>query len=131
MKPFAPPTERQVQRSILAMMGIAFPHVYATHIPNGAHLAGGDESRFRQMGALKGDGLKPGFPDLLCIWNRGVAFIEVKRPGAAGRLSPDQKLVHAKLSEIGFEPAVVTSPAEAFAFLKEKGAPTTQREWPE
>jgi len=50
-RPKAPvPTERQVQRAILDMMGIAFPDVFVTHIPNGAHLAGGDEARFKQMG---------------------------------------------------------------------------------
>jgi hypothetical protein len=49
------PTERQVQRSILQMMGLMFPRVFVTHVPNGAHLAGGDTSRFKQAGALKGN----------------------------------------------------------------------------
>ena len=34
------PSERQVQRSILAMCGVCFPDVFITAIPNGAHLAG-------------------------------------------------------------------------------------------
>lgn len=123
------PTERQVQRQILEMMGTCFPDVLVAHVPNGAHLAGNDTARFKQMGALKGDGLKIGFPDLICVWNHGVAFIEVKRPGCAGRISPDQARVHADLAEKGFAPAIVTSPDEAFAFLKERGAPTNVREW--
>lgn len=124
-----PPTERQVQRSILRMAGIAFPEVLIHHSPNGAHLAGDDTARFKQMGALLGDGLKKGFPDLICIWNHGVAFIEVKRPG--GKPSPDQNKVHALLGEMGFAPAVVTSDEQAFAFLKERGAPCKVQGWRE
>lgn len=124
------PTERQVQRSILEMAGICFPSVLIHHSPNGGHLAGDREARFKQVGALKGDGMKPGFPDLLCVWNHGVAFIEVKRPGyRPSDVSPDQARMHARLAELGFTPAIVTSSDEAFAFLKQRGAPTTVKEW--
>lgn len=125
------PTERQTQRSILQMLGLVFPETFVTHVPNGAHLAGNDAARFKQMGALKGDGLKTGFPDLAIYWNHGHALIEVKRPGCAKRLSPDQKAVHARLEELGWPVAVVTSPSEAFTFLRERGAPCTVREWRE
>jgi hypothetical protein len=128
MKP-PQPSERQIQRSILAMCGVAFPDVLIAHVPNGAHLSGDDRARCMQMGALKGDGLKIGFPDLIAIWNHGVAFLEVKRPG--GKLSPQQLIMHVRLNELGFTPAVVTSPGEAFAFLKERGAPSRVREWRE
>lgn len=128
MKP-PPPKERAVQRSILKMAGIAFPDVLIHHSPNGAHLAGNDQARFKQMGALLGDGLKKGFPDLICVWNRGVAFLEVKRKG--GRLSTDQVAMHARLSALGHDPAVVTSAAQAFAFLRDRGAPTNLRGWTE
>jgi hypothetical protein len=126
-----PPTERQIQRSILAMLGTCFPEVFATHVPNGAHLAGADTARFKQMGALKGDGLKVGFPDLILYWNHGHALVEVKRPGCAKRVSPDQKAVHARLEELGWPVTVVTSPGEVFALLKARGAPTNVREWRE
>lgn len=117
------PTERQTQRAILQMIGLAFPRAYVTAIPNGAHLAGEKVARFKQMGALKGDGLKVGFPDLLVLWSAGKgAFLEVKRP-KLGRVSDEQKAVHGRLEEIRWPVAVVTSPEEAFAFLKEQGAP--------
>ena len=119
------PTERQVQRSILSMAGTCFPDVLIVHVPNGAHLAGDDAARFRQMGALIGDGLKKGFPDLICIWNRGVAFMEIKRPG--GRLSPDQRAMHERLADLGHVPAVVMSAEEAWHFLIERGAPCRGR----
>lgn len=127
MKPPVP-TERQTQRSILAMCGTCFPNVLIVHIPNGAHLSGDHRARCMQIGALKGDGLKVGFPDLMAIWNHGVAFIEVKRPGCAKRISPDQEAMHEKLTDLGFKPAVCTSPEEAYAFLKERGAPC-RAEW--
>ena len=125
-------TERQVQRAILQMMGVAFPDVLAHHSPNGGHLAGDKQARFKQVGALKGDGMKVGWPDLTCVWNRGVAFMEVKKPGyTPSKVSDQQKSIHAKLASLGFEPAIVTSPAEAFAFLKERGAPSRVSEWRE
>jgi len=126
------PTERQVQRSILSMMGVCFPSVLVHHSPNGGHLAGDREARFKQVGALKGDGMKIGWPDLACVWNHGIAFMEVKRPGyTPSMVSPQQVKIHDQLAEMGFTPAIVTSPAEAFAFLREKGAPTNVREWRE
>lgn len=117
------PTERQVQRAILKMCGECFPRVFIMAIPNGAQLAGNATSRYKQMGALKGDGLKVGAPDLLCLWAAAQgAFIECKRP-KTGRLSEHQIAVHGRLAEIRWPIAVATSIGEAFAFLKDQGAP--------
>lgn len=125
------PTERQVQRGILRMCGLCFPKVYITAIPNGAHLAGNDTARFKQMGALKGDGLKVGFPDLLCLWAPGKgALIEVKRP-KLGKMSPDQSAVHMILMDMGWACSVVTSEMEAFEFLRDCGAPWSGCVWRE
>lgn len=124
------PSERQVQRSILEMMGVAFPRVLVIHVPNGAYLGSNEAERKRTMGMLLGDGLKPGFPDLSVYWNNGHALIEVKRPGySPSEVSQKQREIHAQLSEMGYAPAIVTSPEEAFAFLKERGAPTNLRSW--
>lgn len=117
------PTERQTQRAILQMLGLCFPQVLVWHIPNGAFLGEDERTRKRTMGGLLGDGLKPGAPDLACYWNHGHALIEVKRPGCANRLSPSQEYIHATLADMGFTPAVCTSPEEAYAFLIERGAP--------
>jgi hypothetical protein len=117
------PTERQIQRAILKMCGQSFPRVFIMAIPNGAQLAGNATSRFKQMGALKGDGLKVGAPDLLCLWAAGQgAFLECKRP-KTGKLSEAQIDVHGRLAEIRWPVAVVTSPEAAFDFLKGLGAP--------
>ncbi len=117
------PTERQVQRQILAMCGTLFPDVWITHIPNGAHLAGNDVARFKQMGALIGDGLKKGCPDLLCLWaDGGGAFLEVKRP-KGGVISDAQQALHERLSAIGWPVSIVHSQDEAHAALSAAGAP--------
>jgi len=119
-----PPKEREVQRSILRMAGTHFPDVLIHHSPNGGHLAGDKLARFKQAGALKGDGMKPGFPDLICFWNHGVALMEVKRPGyTPSDVKDEQVKIHGTLAEMGFAPAIVTSPADAYAFLIERGAP--------
>jgi hypothetical protein len=123
------PSERQVQRAILQMAGLCFPDVLIVHVPNGSHLSGDDRARAMQMGALKGDGLKVGFPDLACYWNHGHCLIEVKRPG--GKVSPGQEAMHADLAGKGYRPAVVTSPAEAHAFLVDRGAPCRVKNWRE
>ena len=117
------PSERQVQRSILSMAGTCFKDVLIIHIPNGAHLAGNTVARFKQMGALKGDGFKPGVPDLLCLWSPSDGcFIEVKRP-KLGRLSDEQKAMQQKLIDRCWPVATVTSEDEAYQFLKDCGAP--------
>lgn len=125
------PTERQVQRAILRMMGLCFRSCLVWHIPNGAFLGEDEKARRRTMGGLLGDGLKPGAPDLAVYWNHGHALLEVKRPGCANRLSDEQRRIHAELAEMGFVVGVVTSTEEAFQFLKDRGAPSNVAEWRE
>lgn len=117
------PTERQVQRAILDMCGRCFPDILIFHIPNGAHLAGNTIARFKQMGALKGDGFKPGVPDLLCLWSPcDGCFIEVKRP-KTGRVSVEQAAIQARLVDLCWPVTNVTSVDEAYTFLRQCGAP--------
>ncbi len=116
------PTERATQRAILAMCGKCFPDVFIHHSPGGAQLAGNDRARFKQIGALKGDGFKPGFPDLTCYWNGGHLLIEVKRE-KGGVVSDAQKALHERLSAIGWPVSIVRSQDEAHAALCAAGAP--------
>ena len=116
--------ERQAQRAILAMIGRCFPAVLVHHSPNGGHLAGDKAARFKQVGALKGDGMKPGWPDLTCVWNHGTAYLEVKRPKyTPSCISSQQHRIHADLTACGYPPAIVTCEAEAFQVLRDLGAP--------
>jgi hypothetical protein len=109
------------------MAGTCFRDVFITAIPNGAHLAGNDVARFKQMGALKGDGLKVGFPDLLCLWMpwKGC-LIEVKRP-KTGKMSAEQIAIHGKLLALGWPVTTVTSAEEAYQFLIDCDAPCSAR----
>jgi hypothetical protein len=116
------PTERQIQRKILEMAGRCFPHVFIHHSPNGVFL-GSAKSKAIRGGAMKGDGTKAGFPDLLCIWSPAkLALLEVKRP-KTGTVTDNQKAVHTRLEELRVPLAVVTSVDEAFEFLRGEGAP--------
>ena len=103
------------------MAATCFPSVLIHHSPNGAHLAG-------DAGPLLGDGMRPGFPDLIAIWSGGVAFMEVKRPkgprgGGGGVVSLDQRLMMNCLKALNQSFAIVRSQGEAHAFLKSCGAP--------
>lgn len=118
------PTERQTQRAILQMLGGCFPDVFVAHVPNGAFLGDDISVRKRTMGMLLGDGLKPGFFDLVAFWNHGVGLMEVKRPGySPSAVSAEQKRIHALFDEMGFSWAIVTSPEEAYDYLLDRGAP--------
>jgi hypothetical protein len=104
------------------MIGTCFPDTIVHHSPNGAHLAGSPSSRFKQMGALLGDGMKKGWPDLICLWDGGVAFMEVKRPKRSVT-SAEQTAMLTRLIDMGWRARIVKSVDEAFDFLKEAGAP--------
>ena len=98
--------EAGVQRMIRAYL--AARGIESIHIPNGAVLAGDAKARGRQMGALKGQGLKLGFPDLLLLAPQGkIGFIEVK--SASGVVSPAQKDCHEWLIVLGHKVSVCRS----------------------
>lgn len=74
------PLERDIQRSVLAYLHLL--GITAVHVPNGSVLAGGSKERAMQVNALKKNGMRPGFPDLILFDKGGrVGFMEVKREG--------------------------------------------------
>jgi len=103
-----------------------FPGVVVHHSPNGAHLAGSDTARFKQMGALLGDGMLRGWPDLAIYWDGGHLLVEVKRE-KGGVVSDAQKALHERLSAIGWPVSIVRSQDEAYAALCAAGAPCAGR----
>jgi hypothetical protein len=111
-------SERLVQRAIIRALGkLGFR---AVHVPNGAQLAGGAQSRARQMNALKGDGLLVGFPDLIIFSKDGrVGFLEVKNEG--GKQSSNQIIVERWMIEESQKYAVVRSVDDALATLRTWG----------
>lgn len=122
-----PLLERPVQRAtirLLEMMGC-----HAVHVPNGSHLAGDKLARVKQMAALKKDGLRGGFPDLLVIDLRRPAgsneparlgVIEVKREGVE-KLDPDQVWWRDEMMRLGVPWALVNTPDGGAAALRQWG----------
>lgn len=81
-------------------------------IPNGG-------ARDRITGAkLKAEGVRAGMPDLI-FWRDGgrVLWVEVKN-GASGRMSPEQKDLHASMKADGHIVVVVRSLAEAIESVR-------------
>jgi hypothetical protein len=112
--------ERPIQRAnihLLTMMGC-----YAVHVPNGTHLAGDDLARAKQTAALKADGVRPGFPDLIVIDQRVIrtGFMEVKREGRL-TLDPDQEWWRDELQRLGFPWALVNTPDGGAVALRQWG----------
>lgn len=117
------PSERSVQRAILAMCGTCFRDVLIHHSPNGSKLAGSKRDRQVAGGILKGDGTKAGWPDLVFHWSPGkTAYIEVKRP-KIGRRSDEQVKIHDHLQSLGIPVATVDNIDAAYRFLIDCGAP--------
>ena len=71
-------------------------------------MAGTASQRARQMNALKADGLRVGFPDLILIHSKGrVGFMEVKREGE--KLGENQIHWAGSLEYLGHNIALVRS----------------------
>lgn len=109
------PTEAQVQRSIIDALRLR--GIYCAHVPN----AGKRSNRAGKR--LKGEGMRKGFPDLVCYGPGGRhALLEVKRPGySPSDVSDDQLDVHARLRGLCATVAIVTSIDDALAALRDAG----------
>lgn len=108
--------ETVIQRQIkdyLEVLGF-----YAVHVPNGVVLGGNARQRAIQMAALKRDGFKVGFPDLIVYHTNGrVAHIEVKTP--TGRQSDKQKECQAALEGLGHLYVICRSVEDVEAAFRE------------
>lgn len=114
----AKPLEKHIQRSVLAYLRAH--GIDAVHVPNGSALAGGPKERAMQVNALKANGMRPGFPDLVLIASQGrVGFMEVKREGE--KQSEAQIHWQGALTFLGHKYAVVRSIEDAAETLQEWG----------
>jgi hypothetical protein len=105
-------SESQIHVAIVDYLNAVLPAKdgwFVQHTPNKPRSAiqGAKEKR---MGAQKG------WPDLMIVGPRKDPepqgwFMEVKKPG--GRLSPEQKAMHARLIKVGFGVGTVKSVEEA------------------
>lgn len=107
--------EHVEQVTFLQWFYVQHRRVLIFSIPNGAMLAGDEKTRAILMGKLKAEGLKPGVPDLFIPEWR--VFIEMKRV-RGGRISPEQREIHADLRASGYTVIVATGSMDAIAQLR-------------
>ncbi len=110
--------ETAIQRAVrdeLAKAGFE-----TVHVPNGAVLGGDAKCRAIQMKALKADGLRVGFPDLL-VYGPGarIGHIEVKTP--SGTIQDTQHECRAWLEGLGHKYAICRDKSEVRSILIEWG----------
>lgn len=112
--------ERPVQRGAIRLLTMHGFEV--VHVPNGSHLAGDAVARAKQMAALKADGLRPGFPDLLVFGRRPLQFgvLECKREGKR-TIDPDQEDCRSWLEARGWPWALVQVSEDALAAVRRWG----------
>lgn len=120
-KPGAP--EQQAQIAVVSYLRSALPAgsiVAAVKNENHARSKSrGAQMRFQQK--RKETGVKPGFPDLICLIPGGkTVLIEMKAP-KRGRLSPAQVECHAALRSLGHVVGVARSIDEAQLILEQAG----------
>lgn len=109
--------ERAVQRGAIRLLTMQGYEVIA--VPNGAHLSGNKIARAMQMQALKADGLRRGFPDLIVLGKEPgqIGFMECKRP-KGGKVSSHQEKWRDLLQEKGFPWHLVLLPEDALVALR-------------
>lgn len=117
-RPWSTP-ELDIQTSFRAQLRYIAPGVSCVAVPNGAK-----RTQWQQFQAKK-EGLSAGFPDVLCLWDGGLCFIEFKAD--KGRVNDNQRDWLARLSRWGFVADVARSVDDAFAILDRAGAPITGR----
>jgi hypothetical protein len=82
-----PPKESQVQEALVELLDTDInPQWRYTAIP------AGEKRDIRTAMKLQRNGVKKGFPDFVFVHVTGAVFwLELKRPGTAPRLSPEQE----------------------------------------
>lgn len=112
------PLEKHVQRAVIDYLHAR--GITTAHVPNGSVLAGDARARAMQVSALKANGMRPGFPDLIAIASGGrCGFIEVKREGE--KLGEAQVHWAGALEHLGHKHAVVRSVDDVIETLERWG----------
>lgn len=105
------PTESEEQKAFVEYLN--FVHVTSYAVPNGTFLSGSKLQRAKQMNKLKAEGLSPGVPDIVCLFEGGISvYIEMKRK-SGGTVSKDQKQWLERLRVLGFDAYVCKGAKEA------------------
>ena len=123
-------TEAAFQQAIVETLTLQLRGCVIAAVPNEVHETG--RRAKAEVSKKKARGLCPGFPDLIVIWGLGCYLIEVKTP--KGRLSENQKAVHARLKENGVAVFVIRNHKEldeAIRLIKERRGMTPEQKYKE
>jgi hypothetical protein len=95
--------ESKIQRTCVQWFRYSFPRVVIASFPNGVYINGTQLQRVKRWNILKAEGATSGMPDLLIAMASGPyhgLFIEMKT--STGKLSDQQKIIHAALINSGY-----------------------------
>ena len=108
-------SELEIQTLFRSRARIQCPRVRVVAIPNAG------KRGQRAMNQARREGAAWGFPDVMCLAEGRVAFIEFK--AAAGKISDNQADWLDWLTAHGFPATVARDPDDALAFLRRNGFP--------
>ncbi|MEN2749331.1 VRR-NUC domain-containing protein [Sphingomonas sp. T9W2] len=111
-----PGTELQRQATLLKLLRHLAPDVIAYANTNGTHIAS-----LAGRAKANREGRTIGAPDLTVVWNRGVAWIEMK--AGKGDLNPAQIDFGNRLHRAGQHVGCFRDPMSALEWLRSLGAP--------
>jgi hypothetical protein len=102
--------ESKIQQRCVEWFRYSFPRTVIASFPNGVYIGGTPVQRAKRWNILKAEGAMPGIPDLMicmpCMKYHAL-FIEMKTE--KGKLSENQKIVHAMLINEGYAVKVCRS----------------------
>lgn len=111
--------ESKIQQACIKWFRYHMPKIVICSIPNGAMLSGDKMQRIRQWKRLQSEGALPGIPDVFIAMrndkNNGL-FIEFK--SEKGKLTEQQKMIHAMLINAGYAVKVCRSLDEFMSVVK-------------
>jgi hypothetical protein len=114
-----PRPEEKRQLALLRDLKTLCPAVIVFAVPNG-----GKRTQWAAMKA-KREGMRAGVCDLVCVWNRGVAFVEMK--DGTSQPSPAQREFLNSLYRAGHHVGVFRQEKAALEWLLGLGVPSLVR----
>lgn len=114
-KPPAERSEIEIQTLFRSRVRMQCPGVQVVSVPNA-----GKRGQWAMNQALR-EGMRPGFPDVMCIAQDKIAFIEFK--AAKGAIDPKQQAWIDWLNAHGFPATISRDPDHALGFLRLLGYP--------
>ena len=113
------PSEDHVQASIVEWLRMVLPRAVVSSVPLGGLRTKKEAAKLRWTGALKG------IPDLFVALPAGrTLWVECK--AAKGSLEPEQKAVHAALSDLGHTVIVARDVEDVRSALQSLGVRTRE-----